>query len=120
MRKMLALAVAVAMLGCLAPATASAMTKERREEVLALAGKTKTDLCEYKECGGTPSASEFAEAYAEELWGGVAKTERCEGPYENVRGKTQWACFGHDTGGGGFHWQINVGPFGELTYHERT
>ncbi len=120
MRRMLALGAALLMLGCSVPATASAMEQGRREAVLARAGKTTTDLCEYKECGGSPSASEFAEAWAEDLWGGTAKTEDCTGPYGNgkTHGETQWACYGKDSGG--FHWQINVDPWGELTYHERT
>ncbi len=118
MRQMLALGTVLAMFGCIVPATVSAMEPSRRETVLAQAGKVKTDLCEYKECGGTPSASEFAEAYAEELWGGKAKTEYCEGEYgSGKRGETQWACFGHDSGG--FYWQINVSAYGELTYYER-
>lgn len=122
MRRMLALGVALLVLGCLVPATASAMEEARREEVIALAGKAPEDLCEYKECGGSPSASEFSEAWAEVLWGGTATTEYCTGPYGNgkTHGETQWACFGKDSGGGGFRWQINVDPWGELTFHERT
>lgn len=120
MRQMLVLGAALLTLGGLMPATASAMGQVRREEVLAQAGKTKTDLCEYKECGGSPSASEFSEAWAEYLWGGTAKTEYCTGPYGNgkTHGETQWACYGKDSGG--FHWQINVDPWGGLTYYSRS
>lgn len=68
---------------------------------------------------------EGAEAYAayhaeldwpNEASTGVAYTNYCTGPYENKQGKTQWACYG------GFlnkclKWQVNVGPYGEQTYH---
>jgi hypothetical protein len=118
MRQILVLGAALVLLGCMVPAGAGAMEAARREAVLAEAGNVKTDLCEYKECGGTPSASEFAEAYAEELWGGKAKTELCQGPYgSGKRGETQWACYGHDTLG--FYWQVNVSAYGELTYYKK-
>ncbi len=41
----------------------------------------------------------------------------CTGPYENVKGHTQWACYGFNMNGGCQEWQINVGPYGEQTYH---
>jgi hypothetical protein len=120
MRAMLALGAALLMLCYAVPTTASAMEPGRREQVIAMAGKTRTDLCEYKECGGTPSAAEFAEGWAEVRWGGKAKTEYCTGPYGNgkTHGETQWACYGKDSGG--FSWQVNVDPWGELTFYERT
>jgi hypothetical protein len=43
----------------------------------------------------------------------------CRGPYENVKGKTQWACFGemdaHEHG-----WQVNIDPYGTATYYHQT
>lgn len=65
------------------------------------------------QCGGTPSALQYAVAHAWLDFGGEPVGERCEGPFGNERGKTQWACYGRANG---FHWQVNVGPYGEQTY----
>ncbi len=44
--------------------------------------------------------------------------EGCTGPFENVKGKTQWACYGSLSGGpqNGKFWQINLDPFGTITF----
>jgi hypothetical protein len=57
-------------------------------------------------------------------WGGFAyyySNPGCKGPYENVEGKTQWACYGRLEGGGnsGKYWQINVDPYGNISGEER-
>jgi hypothetical protein len=63
-------------------------------------------------------AEEWSISWAYQDYGGGAwEINYCTGPYENVRGHTQWACYGHDINGGCREWQINVGPYGEQTYH---
>jgi hypothetical protein len=79
---------------------------------------------------GVPLASALTKSGAEEWslhWAKVAGwsnpyIEECTGPYENVEGKTQWACYGRGDGEArcqGTGWQANVGPYGELTYAEK-
>jgi hypothetical protein len=41
----------------------------------------------------------------------------CRGPYENVVGKTQWACFGYFENAGSDEWQVNIEPYGEQVYY---
>jgi len=63
-------------------------------------------------------AAEAAEYWATVDYGGGAwSVTHCTGPYENVKGKTQWACYGYNKNGGCEDFQINVGPYGEQTYH---
>lgn len=38
--------------------------------------------------------------------------------YKDEVDKAQWACFGYDTAG--FYWQYNIGPYGEGLYHKKT
>lgn len=61
----------------------------------------------------------YAAYHAEIDWPGKgpAETSYCTGPYENKVGKTQWACYG-DFPFNCFHWQVNVGPYGEQTYEK--
>lgn len=60
---------------------------------------------------------------AANIWGGqVYKiAPSCTGPYENVKGRTQWACYGgFETGAhAGEYWQINLDPYGTITF-DRT
>jgi hypothetical protein len=83
-----------------------------------IAAGIKPQLCEYEKCGGSPSALEAATVHAASDFGGFASGEYCTGPYENVVGKTQYACYGSDTNG--FTWQVNVGPDGEQTYSHKS
>jgi hypothetical protein len=48
----------------------------------------------------------------------VLSAPPCVGPFENVKGKTQWACYGFLEGGpqGGKHFQINLDPFGTIVF----
>lgn len=63
-------------------------------------------------------AESRAQEWAEYDWSASAGTTRCTGPYENVRGHTQWACYGIFVNGPmNEEWQVNVGPYGEQTYH---
>jgi hypothetical protein len=63
-------------------------------------------------------AEEWSIYWASRDFGGGAWAIRyCTGPYENVKGKTQWACHGFDMNGGCREWQINVDPYGSQTYH---
>lgn len=78
-------------------------------------------LCKHEKCGSKDGAWEIAEKDAEDKWAGAlgwASTERCEGPFENVEYKTQWACYGHlwTYLGAGEGWQINLDPYGHITY----
>ncbi len=62
-----------------------------------------------------------AATYAHNKWGGNAAwyvEHPCTGPFENVKGKTQWACYGKMSEGtqNGKFFQINVDPFGTLTF----
>lgn len=52
--------------------------------------------------------------------GTLADGEYCTGPYGNghTHNETQWACYGFDWNGD-FHWQVNVDPWGERTYHTK-
>ncbi len=81
-------------------------------------------LCKHEKCGGSAGAWEQAENDAQNKWAGreffspEARTERCEGPFENVKGKTQYACYGEIVGNVGINatWQINLDPYGKITY----
>ncbi|MGP0103288.1 MAG: hypothetical protein ACLPUT_16905 [Solirubrobacteraceae bacterium] len=75
-------------------------------------------LCEYEKCGSM-SALEWATLWADDFWGTPVEGQYCTGPYGNghTHKETQWACYGYDWNYGGFHWQINVDPWGEWTYH---
>lgn len=42
----------------------------------------------------------------------------CRGPFENVKGKTQWACLGHFSTGK--NWQVNVDPYGTWVYRSHN
>ncbi len=63
-------------------------------------------------------AESEAETYAHNKWGGnaaVYANPACTGEFENVEGKTQWACYGKMKEGSenGKYFQVNIGPFGE-------
>ncbi len=79
----------------------------------------KSALCEYERCGGKWSALEAATDWADALWGPPEGGSYCTGPYGNgkTHNETQWACYGV---GSGFAWQVNVDPWGEMTYHHRS
>jgi hypothetical protein len=97
--------------------TKPTFTRATAEAFLASSKGAKSDLCEYEACGKSPSALEWATAYAARDFGGKAYGTYCEGPFENREGHTQWACYGTDSGG--FDWQVNVGPYGEETYSRK-
>jgi hypothetical protein len=80
----------------------------------------KPNLCKTS-CGGSAGAEEIAKSDAESLWGYKAFSDGCTGPYENVKGKTQWACYGFLENGAEEDpgYQINLGPYGEITYDRR-
>ena len=80
-------------------------------------GGISPDLCEYEKCGSY-SALEWAAEWANVFWGEPLSGEYCTGPYGNgkTRGETQWACYGYEWKDGGFHWQVNVDPWGDETY----
>ncbi len=42
----------------------------------------------------------------------------CNGPYEHVAGKTEWACGGEEYRSNS--WQVNIGPNGNQLYHTLT
>jgi hypothetical protein len=81
---------------------------------IAAASSPTPQLCEYETCGGQSSALYWATRHAVEDWGWQATGEYCTGPYENVKGRTQWACYGKNEGG--WKWQVNVDPYGSQTY----
>ena len=60
-------------------------------------------------------ALEYGRYWSETYWGYGSTPEYCTGPYENVRGRTQWACYGHMKYKC-LYWQVNVDPYGNLTY----
>ncbi|HWJ50632.1 MAG TPA: hypothetical protein VNR42_06400 [Solirubrobacteraceae bacterium] len=62
-------------------------------------------------------AQEWSRHWAEVDSGWLSNEPRCEGPFENVKGKTQWACYANFVNHGYLGWQVNVGPYGEQTYH---
>lgn len=80
-------------------------------------GGVSPDLCEYEACG-TESAITYATEWADRFWGEPIDGEYCKGPFGNgkTRGETQWACYGYEWKDGGFHWQVNVDPWGDETY----
>lgn len=70
------------------------------------------------------NALEIAVSDAYFFWAGQGFTENnfCNGEYENVRHKTQWACYGEFTEApypSSPYWQINLDPYGEVTYHHK-
>ncbi len=79
-------------------------------------------LCKHQKCGGVKGAWELTEEYAELKWGPLlrgALTESCSNEYENVYLHTQFACYGiiyNDFSEILSHWQINVDPYGNITY----
>jgi hypothetical protein len=60
-------------------------------------------------------AAERSTYLATQWWGGGEVFQYCTGPYENVRGKTQYACYGYNQNYC-LHWQINLDPYGSVTY----
>lgn len=70
------------------------------------------------------NAVEIAVSDAYFFWAGQGPSiyNFCNGPYENVRHKTQWACYGEMTESrypSSPYWQINLDPYGEVTYHNK-
>src|ERR1700733_13505320 len=66
-------------------------------------------------------AENKAPVKAANKWGGQVwwrTGKECAGPFENVAGHTQYACYGgFETGGhAGQYWQINLDPFGTITF----
>jgi hypothetical protein len=64
-----------------------------------------------------------AEADAYYFWAGeglIAAGSWCAGPYENVRYKTQWACYGKFLQSIEPYWQVNLDPYGYVTYHHKS
>ncbi|HEV3045928.1 MAG TPA: hypothetical protein VGY13_01075 [Solirubrobacteraceae bacterium] len=57
----------------------------------------------------------LSQARAQEKWGGAEHVQRCEGPFENVEYKTQWACYGYNADNC-WTWQVNLDPYGHVTY----
>ncbi len=60
-------------------------------------------------------ALEYSQYWAQKYWGGSEIAQYCTGPYENKRGKTQWACYGYNQDNC-WTWQINLDPYGTVTY----
>jgi hypothetical protein len=65
-------------------------------------------------------AKSYTYKYAKEIWGyeAVGYPYRCNGPYENGYGVTQWACYGELPESANV-WQVNVDAYGNLTYYQR-
>jgi hypothetical protein len=85
----------------------------------------KPQLCKHESCGGKAGAWEQAEKDARSKWGGVGVsvfTTSCSNEYENVPEKTQFACYGsaYFEGVQIFTWQINLDPYGNITYQHKS
>lgn len=60
-------------------------------------------------------AEEWTKYWSEVEWGDGSTVFECYNTGENVKGKTQWYCYGEMLYKC-LEWQVNVGPYGERTY----
>ena len=85
----------------------------------AFATSVKPFLCKHQSCGGKPGAWEQAEKDAKKKWCSSAQTTSISNEFENRVEHTQFAVYGvcySFLGEVDATWQINLGPYGEITY----
>jgi hypothetical protein len=91
------------------------------------AASAAPQLCLHEECGGH-GALWWAKDRANEIYGsgGIWETynsvSSCNKFNTNEHKVTQWACYGEwhagfNPAGENFKWQINLDPYGVVTYH---
>jgi hypothetical protein len=81
---------------------------------VAVGGIPAAASADYSRSGAETRTREWAESDWGSIWDPYT-IFFCNGPYEHVAGKTEWACGGQEYRSNS--WQVNIGPNGNQLYH---